>query len=81
MRLALNRTRSSSLMPIPGLYRSISVVYMRCAERYCRNCSAWAVWLAKDDDGVEEEVEDEEEEEEEDGEVEEGEENCWRRRC
>jgi hypothetical protein len=29
-------------MPIPGLYRSISVVYVRWAWRYWMNCSAWA---------------------------------------
>ena len=37
---AVNRTRSSSSIFIPGLYRSKRLTYMRWARRYCANCSA-----------------------------------------
>jgi hypothetical protein len=43
--LALNLTLSSSLMPMPGLYRSISAMYVRCASAYCANCSA--CWICE----------------------------------
>lgn len=36
---AVNRTRSSVDMPMPGLYRSSSVEYRRCERRYAM---AWA---------------------------------------
>lgn len=42
--LALNLTLSSSLIPMPGLYRSISARYVRCACTYCANCSACWIW-------------------------------------
>lgn len=44
--LALKRTRSSSVIPIPGLYRSSSVAYVRCACTYCTNCSPSCNWLS-----------------------------------
>lgn len=40
--LADNRTRSSSSMPMPGLYLSNSVMYVLCARTYARYCSACA---------------------------------------
>lgn len=46
--LALNLTLSSSLMPMPGLYLSIKVMYVRCAATYCANCSACAICDAVD---------------------------------
>lgn len=40
--LADNRTRSSSSIPMPGLYLSSSVIYVLCARTYARYCSACA---------------------------------------
>lgn len=41
--LALNLTRSSSVIPIPGLYRSSSDAYVLCACTYWTNCSPWCI--------------------------------------
>lgn len=47
--LAVKRTRSSSSIFIPGLYRSSSVAYILCAFTYCKNWSACSieVWASE----------------------------------
>src|SRR5690348_1248547 len=58
-RRALKRTRSSSVMPMPGLYRSNNIAYVRCACMYWMNCSESSIWDCADvvEDDVEEDAE------------------------